>query len=239
MVPDPTKFLERANIKTKLVGFYDAPDPQAFKPLLEPAVNRRGCIFAYYKQWQKGRTLHLTSEKYGCGGAGHWLCGVESRSEDDYVEFLVDEEGLKASHELMREWLKVNRPYQQEHDHILIGPLNDDQYPYLKSVTFFVKPDQLALLITGAQYNRSPGDPLPVLTPFGAGCMQMVSLFPDLSIPQGVLGATDIAMRQYLPADVVAFTVTKSLYAELCALDEDSFLEKPFWERLQKARSSL
>jgi hypothetical protein len=38
---------------------------------------------------------------------------------------------------------------------------------------------------------------------------------------------------------VVAFTVTKSLYAELCALDEDSFLEKPFWERLQKARSSL
>ncbi|MDH3358223.1 MAG: hypothetical protein OET81_09155 [Desulfobacteraceae bacterium] len=36
--------------------------------------------------------------------------------------------------------------------------------------------------------------------------------------------------------DYMAFTVTKPMYQQLCALDETSFLEKPFWQDLKKAR---
>jgi hypothetical protein len=61
-------------------------------------------------------------------------------------------------------------------------------------------------------------------------------LFENLQVPRAVLGATDIAMRQYLPPDILAFTVTRPLFESLCQLDEKSFLHKPFWENLKRAR---
>jgi hypothetical protein len=137
----------------------------------------------------------------------------------------------------MNQWLDDRPPYRQQHPHILIGPLHSEQYAYLKSVTFYVNPDQYSILTLGAQYHSAPDDPSPVLTPFGSGCGQLVSLFDDLRIPQAVTGATDIAMRQHLPPDILAFTVTRPLFEQLCALDERSFLHKPFWRRLMKARA--
>ena len=99
-----------------------------------------------------------------------------------------------------------------------------------------MNPDQLGLLMTGANYDNAPGDPPPVTAPFGSGCSLLLGLFGDLSIPQAMIGATDIAMRQYLPPDMLAFTVTRPLFEKLCRLDEKSFLYKPFWQNLRKAR---
>jgi hypothetical protein len=160
------------------------------------------------------------------------------RSREEFVRFLVDDEGLKASHKLMNQWLHDRLPYEQEYANLLIGPLRPDQYAYLKTVTFYVNPDQYSILALGAQYHSAPGGPLPLIAPFGSGCAQLVSLFDDLDIPQAVTGATDIAMRQHLPPDVLAFTVTRPLFEQLCALDETSFLHKPFWQRLRKAREN-
>jgi len=58
----------------------------------------------------------------------------------------------------------------------------------------------------------------------------------DLKIPQASIDTADIAMRQYIPPDLLSFTVTKSLFKQLCELDERSFLYKPFLENLRKAR---
>jgi hypothetical protein len=136
----------------------------------------------------------------------------------------------------MEQWLDYRQGYQQEHSNLLVGPLCERQYAFLKTVTFYVNPDQLGVLMLGAQYRSVPSDPPPVLAPFGSGCGQLVSLFEDLSLPQAAVGATDIAMRQHLPPDLLAFTVTKPLFEQLCALDEGSFLYKPFWRRLREAR---
>jgi len=236
MAPDPTTLLQIAGIEIPLVGFYDAPDPAAFEPLAAPKPRTRACVFSFYRRWLQGQTLHITAGNPGCGGAGHWLCGLENRMRQEFIEFLADDEGLKASHELMGRWLDWTRPYRQEHPHILIGPLRESQYDYLKSVTFFVDPDQLALLMLGAQYRSAPGDPPPVIAPFGSGCMQLVTLLDDLNIPQAVLAATDVAMRQYVPRDILALTVTKPMFEQLCTLDERSFLHKPFWARLRQSR---
>ena len=43
-------------------------------------------------------------------------------------------------------------------------------------------------------------------------------------------------MRQHLPPDLLAFTVNRSMYKQLCELKENSFLEKSFWRRLQHSR---
>jgi hypothetical protein len=117
-----------------------------------------------------------------------------------------------------------------------LGPLKEDQYAYLKTVTFYVTPDQLSVLLIGANYNSAPEDPPAVIAPFGSGCGTTISMFEDLNVPQAMTGATDIAMRRFLPPDLMAFTVTKPMFEQLCALDEKSFLFKPFWQDLRKAR---
>lgn len=236
MPPDPSSLLEIAGIRHPLIGFYDAPDAAAFAPLVEPEPGAHACVFAFFKDWLAGATLRLTAANSGCGGAGRCLCDVPPPSREAFLKFLVDGEGLKASRELMGEWLDHDRPYRPAHGQVLLGPLRAGQEAHLKSVTFFVDPDQLGLLMLGAQYRSRPSDPPPVLAPFGSGCMQLATLFTDLQAPQAVVGATDIAMRQYLPPDLLAFTVTAPMFAQLCALDERSFLHKPFWQRLRRAR---
>lgn len=236
MQPDPTNLLNRVGISTPLIGFYDAPDALPFDPLVTPKQNKHVCIFAFYKNWLNGETLHIAKDNFGCGGAGHHLFGISDRSREDFVKFLVDDEGLKSSHDIMNQWLDRLEVYRPEHPNILIGPLREDQHEYLKSITFYVNPDQLSMLMLGAQYNSTPGDPPPIIAPFGSGCMELLPLFQDLSIPQAMIGATDIAMRQFLPPNILAFTVTKPMFRQLCELDEKSFLYKPFWQNLKQAR---
>jgi hypothetical protein len=73
---------------------------------------------------------------------------------------------------------------------------------------------------------------------FGSGCGQIAALLGDLGteIPKAMVGATDIAMREHLPPDILAFTVNRPMFRQLCELDEGSFLYKSFWERLRRAR---
>ena len=234
--PDPSNLTGRLELKIPLIGFYDSPVNIPFEPIVEPSRSGHNCIFSFYDQWLEGKTLHLTNRNYGCGGAGHWICGIEGRTREDYLDFLVNTEGLKSSFELMDKWLDHTIPYKQEYENILIGPLKPDQYPYLKTITFFVNPDQLSALAIGAEYNRSPEDPPGVNAPFGSGCMQLAGLFKDLSRPSAIIGMTDIAARKFIPVNLLAFTVTRSMFENLCSLDEKSFLFKTFWKELKLSR---
>ena len=199
MESDPQNLLERIGLSVPLVGSPDAPDIRPFEPVVRPEPDKRACVFPFCKKWLEGKTLHLTKDSFGRGGAGHWLCGTATRAREGFVKFLVDDEGLKSSPELMNEWLDHHAGYRQEHSNILIGPLREDQYDYLKSVTFYVGPDRSGVLTLGAQHNNAPGDPPPVVAPFGSGCMQLVPLCEDLSAPRAIIGATDIAIRRFLP----------------------------------------
>ena len=232
--PEYNYLIEKTGITFPLIGFYDVPDTGLFEPLVET----KACIFAYYKQWEKGRYLHLTKEQYGCGGAGSWLCNVRTRTKEQYVTFLTDDEGLKASHELMSLWIDHIKPYKQEHPNLVIGPLKAEGYEFLKTITFFVTPDQMSMLMIGAQLNSSPDDPDPVIAPFGSGCMQLISHFKNLSDPQAMIGAMDMAMRKYMPENILAFTVTKPMFEQLCNLGENSYLEKRFFRELHKVREA-
>ena len=234
--PDYRKLVKRIDLSIPLIGFYDAPDPHPFEPLAKP--DKGDCVFIFYENWLKGQTLHITKEHYGCGGAGRWMCGIEIRSRKDFIRFLVDDEGLKASHELMEKWIDSSATYKAAHPHLFIGPLKENQWDYIKSVSFFVNPDQLSTLMIGAQYNSAPDDPPPVIAPFGSGCMELFP-FKNPEIPQASIGATDIAMRQHLPPDILTFTVTKPMFKRLCDLDERSFLYKPFLWNLKESREKL
>jgi hypothetical protein len=231
--PKPERLKKRLNIETPLVGFYDAPDPAVFEPLVSPEASQ--CVYAFYQCWLRGETLHLTKDRYGCGGAGHWMWGIQLRTRKEFLKFLADDEGLKVSRSLMGKWIDATKPYNAEHPHLFLGPFREAAWPFAKSITFLVNPDQLSALAIGAQYHSAPEDPSPVITPFGSGCSQFLP-FKDLTIAQASIGATDIAMRQHLPPDMLTFTATRRMFERLCQLDERSFLYKPFLKRLKKSR---
>lgn len=231
--PNPQILTDRLGLRVPLIGLYDAPNPQPFAPLVAPKPGE--CVFVFYKDWLAGKTLHLTSEQYGCGGCGRWMFDIMTRSREQFIKFLVDDEGLKDSRELMERWIDASLPYQRTHDHILIGPLKTGQWEHLRTVTFFVDADQLSGLVYGTHYHSQPDDPPPLIAPFGSGCMELIP-FADLDVPQAALGATDIAMRQHLPPEILAVTTTRAMFARLCSLDERSFLYKPFLKNLQIAR---
>ena len=109
-----------------------------------------------------------------------------------------------------------------------------------KTVTFFVNPDQLSLLLLGTEYHNASVHASPTVVAFGSGCGQLAALFSSFApdIPQAIIGATDIAMRQYVPPDILALTVNKPMYQQLCELGENSFLYKSFWKRLREARGN-
>jgi hypothetical protein len=111
-----------------------------------------------------------------------------------------------------------------------------EQYEYLKTITFYVNPDQISLLITGAEYHNASASYHPVTAVYGTGCEQFAAVFEDLDAPKATIGGTDIAMRPFLPNDILAFTVTKPMFEQLCRLDEKSFLYKSFWNNVKQAR---
>lgn len=235
MKPDPTNLLSILEISNPLIGFYDTPE----KNLFEPFIDARPCIFACYQGWMQGESTCLSEQNVKtikCAGAGYWNCNVATMPSEHVANYLAVEEGLKVSSNLMCQWLANHSPYKREHAYIVIGPLRMEQYEYLKTITFYVNPDQISLLITGAEYRNASASFHPVTAVYGTGCGQLAAVFDDFDTPKAMIGGTDIAMRPYLPCDTLAFTVTKPMFEQLCRLDEKSFLYKSFWNNVKQAR---
>lgn len=234
---DKTKaFIQTTGISYAPVGVYDLPDPELFAPFTLPSH----CVFSDFKEWQNGKSTMIGKDNaaaFDCPGAGHWLCGISAMPVKAVAGYLAGE-GLKASTEIMCRWLESHPPYKMENNAVVISRLREEHYDYLKTVTFFVTPDQLSLLLTGAEYFHGAQGRGHVTAPYGSGCGQLLALFTDIQKPYAIVGATDIAMRKHLPANIMAFSVTKSMFEQLCGLDENSFLHKTFWRELREARQA-
>jgi len=245
MIPDAKNLLDLSGIGTPLIGFYDVSDRKPFEPFAKP----ERCIFSCYKNWLEGESLCISEGNCSCQGGGYWIGGVvpgwavrsagtDSDPREIFARSLNQREGFKSSEDLMCQWIDNQKPYKIENKYVVIGPLKDDQYEHLKTVTFYVNPDQLSLLLLGAEYNNSSINDNPAVATFGSGCGQIAAVFEnfDQHVPKAVIGATDIAMREHLPPDILALTVNKPMFRQLCELGEESFLYKSFWKRLEKSR---
>jgi hypothetical protein len=236
MLPDPSYLLTGLDLSLPLVGIYDAPDTKPFEPLVNFPPGQRACLFEFFNDWISGRTLVMTAGDYGCGGCGTWWFNRQTRTRQSYLDFLANKEGLKASEELMATWFDSAKRYEPKYGNILVGPLQESQYDYLKTITFYVNPDQLSVLLTGAQYYQPYDGEAYVTVDFGSGCMEMLTLLEGKTGPRGIVGATDMAMRHNLPPGRMAFTVNKEMFENLCRLDKKSFLAKPFLKVLKSFR---
>ncbi len=106
-------------------------------------------------------------------------------------------------------------------------------------VIFFGNMDQIAALTVLANFGRGHNEN--VIFPFAAGC-QSIGIYPfreaQRDEPRAVLGLNDISARVYLKRllhdDVMSFAVPLSLFHEMEANCQESFLQGNTWQELQE-----
>lgn len=233
---DFTFLLEQLDYNEPLITVCETVDPERYSPITKPLPGRHACCFSYYREWLRGSSLVLSADNHGCGGSGTWCFGIPRPDREGFIRFLAEDEGLKDSRDKMGAWIDSQKPFCPQSPFLIIGPYRPDHPDPFITLSFIVNADQLSLLTIAVHYHAHPHDPPPLTAPFGSGCMQILSLAAQPVHPSAVIGATDIAMRQFLPADKLLFTVNPSMAERLARLDKNSFLGKPFHERLKKAR---
>jgi hypothetical protein len=228
------------HLSTPLIALYDTAPTPAFEPLVEP--RQTDCCFSYFERWLKGETLVVKQGGPGCPG-GHRGLGLENTTPPFMAHFLTDGvgapagEGLRASADLAQELLDRARPVQNKSGHVLIGPLRADQWDLVRSVTFFVSPDHLAGVTTLAGYWSSDKDI--VAAPFGSACSSLLRALDEYEEEDhAILGGLDIAMRRHIPDDMLTLTVSPARFAKMLTFQEDSFLNKAWWNDLMRLRQA-
>lgn len=249
-MPPTEKAIDRLRkalrLSTPIICLYDSAPDASFAPTVE--AKGALCCFAYYHRWVKGETLvvrrgegeDFRSPRHGCPGLQSHF-GFTKKYPPWMANFLTDGkngaplgEGLKASPALAQEYLDRIVYPQPSADTVLMGPLRLDRWRDIRTVTFFADPDRLSALMTLAAFYSA--DPETIQAPFSSGCGQLWEVFGHHRQDRAVIGCTDIAMRRYLPRDILCLTVTPARFEQMTDFPDDAFLMRSWWQELMEAR---
>ena len=216
---------------------------------------RWGCVISMFSAASKGRIAVFDRKTFGCLGGGVGLGfgnqyvnfpgGIEcylstgnkviSKSKEA-SEFktstpLEDGEGYFKTPDIARKFVDALPMTEVPVDYVVFKPLNlltDGDIPEL--IVFLANADQLSALTVLVNYHRGTGQN--VIIPFGAGC-HTIGIIPyseaKAAEPHAVIGLTDISARRHVDKDLLSFTVPLSLYLQMEANVEGSFLGKEVW----------
>jgi len=247
MAPKPkliADLLKKLRLDIHPVAVYDTKPSDAFAPLIE--AKGRACCFAYFDQLKSGYTLVIrkgsgsfSDPKNGCPGAQNAF-GLGDGYPPFMAHFLTDGkgapmgEGLKATPELAQDFLDRALKPHLSGDTILIGPLKIEQWDFVRSISFFADPDRISALMTLSAYWSS--DPDFIHAPFSSGCGLMFRDLENQDRKRAVLGCTDIAMRKYVPPEIMCITVSPKHFETMVNVPDDAFLNKSWWNDLMDFR---
>jgi uncharacterized protein (DUF169 family) len=212
-----------------------------------------GCVAASMVAVSKGRMAAFDRRTFGCPGGGTGL-GFGNQYEQtgfDIVSLLStgspesalrlrrrsrmnEGERFFKTPDHVRRWLEAMPFTEVPTEYVVLKPLEqiaDDEVPTL--VVFLVNPDQLSALVVLADYPRGTGDS--VVVRFGGACQSILFGYAEAQCnpPRGVIGFFDIAQRIRVDRELLSFTVPYSMFLEMEANVEGSFLEMGDWRELQ------
>lgn len=159
-----------------------------------------------------------------------------------YDNFIHGERYVKTPEDVMR-FIRALPITQIPKRYVVFRPLTDvdpEKEPP-QTVIFFANPDELSALVVLANYGR--GDNENVIIPFAAGC-QTIGIYPyreaKAGRPRAVVGLTDLSarlfLRKQLGGNLLTFAMPFSLFIEMEANVEGSFLQRPTWQELLAAK---
>jgi hypothetical protein len=238
------RLVDKLRLTTPIIAVYDSEPSETFEPVVE--ATGRTCCFAYLKRWLNGESLVIkrgegdfSDPDRGCMGA-QTAFGLKQGYPPFMANFLTDGEGapmgegLKARPELAQEFLDRAIPPALKGDTVIVGALRLEAWESVRSVTFLVDPDRLSALMTLAAYWTS--DPDMIYAPFSSGCGLMLRELEAVKGERALIGCTDIAMRKYLPPDMICITVSPRLFERMVDFPDDAFLNKSWWNELMDQR---
>ncbi len=184
------------------------------------------------------------------GGNDQWEQGQQTAEKvkpflrnEAYDNFVSGERYLKTP-ERVHQFIESLPITDIPVEYVIFKPLADvdpDQETP-RVIVFFTDPDQLAAMIVLANYDRP--DNHNVIIPYAAGC-QTIGIYPyqeaQAERPRAVVGLTDLSARVYirkqLADNLMTFTVPLAMFKEMENNVDGSFLERPTWQGLLKAKS--
>ncbi|WP_272699603.1 DUF169 domain-containing protein [Desulfovibrio sp. Fe33] len=193
---------------------------------------------------KKHGAAFISPEEYGCMGGAYYcsmmkphLRFIEHYVSTGYDGSPVHGERYMPNPDAMRAFmLKVN-PREAPAKYCVFKPLSqftDDDQP--EFVIFFARPEVLTGLFTHTVFTT--GDMECVVSPFGAGCTNMVGwplYYKEQGLEKAVMGGLDPSARKFMKTDEMTFTVSLELYEKmLAALPESMFSVDGAWRQVRK-----
>lgn len=189
------------------------------------------CMFMYWKLVsKKGRRIRFSGDnEAACVGPAEY-CGFREL-EDDEGRFIADVEHFKKTRHLAREYRKESlqsiHPPQEKYLYLeKIETINENEE--IEVVNLFPEPAGLASLTVLSNYDREQNMDN-VATPFASGCQSVFTIPYNEKFqgkPMGVIGLMDPLVRNFVPDDMLAFSLPANRFVEMADNIQGSFLDK-------------
>jgi len=192
----------------------------------------------------------ISTEEYGCPGGAYYcsmmkphLRFIEHYVSTGYEGSPLHGERYMPNPDAMRKFMLEANPRKAPGKYCIFKPLShfaDGETP--EFVLVFARPEILTGLFTQATF--ATGDMECVVSPFGAGCTNMIAwplYYKEKGLEKAVLGGFDPSARKFMKVDELTFTVPLGLYEKmLAALPESMFTHDTDWKNVRKkvARSA-
>lgn len=219
------------------------------KGLLDRAAMEKthSCFLAHINLARRqNKCAYVSKEQYGCLGGGFYTgyllpylqgttyfvsTGTPSMPGERYM----------SSPQAVSAYMDKLNPRPAPASYCLAMPLSMlESGEKAELIVFFARPEVISGLFTLAVFTTS--DPLAVVSPFGAGCAQIITwpyYFKERGQEKAVLGGFDPSCRPFFKTDELSFTISLELYEKMLgAMDESFFINHDWPAVLRKVGKS-
>ena len=201
-----------------------------------------GCMIAHFAPVLKGERVAFAEETISCPG-GVRYSGFPTKPDPGMKHFLscgipgkMEGLRLKKTPELVEESFGEHTLAEAGGRFLVasrLDRLETDETPEV--VAWLTPPDVISALFHLAAFHST--DWSSVISPQSSGCGALIN-YPmaekEKEHPRAILGMFDISARPYVRKDHLSFAVPLSLFEEMAANMEESFLITASWERVKK-----
>ncbi|MCP4346225.1 MAG: DUF169 domain-containing protein [Desulfobacterales bacterium] len=224
------KLSETMSFKYPAIGWYFSPEEIENSFVFKK--DKWVCMFMYLKMViNKGKRIRFSEDYGNACGAAECFGFTELTGSDG--KFIAETERFKQNRKLAQSYYKeslksINSPKEKYLYMEQIETIEKNRE--IEVINLFPDVTGLAKLTVLSNYDRESNMDN-VLTPFASGCQSVFTVPYNEKFqekPKSVIGLMDTLVRQFVPDDMLSFSVPANRFVEMANNIEGSFLDKNF-----------